>query len=250
MLNLMETPPILEKIIDAHGGRGLWERLHAIEAEISARGLLFTLKRRPVLDHVRMTAMAHEPRFLFHDHPSPGMTGELAGNDEVRILDSDGRVVERRSRHRDSMGGLNKLFRWDALDFIYFGGYATWNYLVTPFLLLDDRIRVEALKPPAPVPSTWACLRAHFPETIPTHSPTQTYYFDERLQLRRLDYVAEVVGSWAHAAHLCEDYRDFDGFKAPARRRVHPIILGNRVLPGPTLVALDIHRLRPVSAGA
>lgn len=246
----METFPILEKIIDAHGGRGLWERLHAVEAEISARGLLFTLKRRPVLDHVRMTAMAHEPRFLFHGHPSPEMTGELIGNEEARILGADGRVIERRSHPRASMGGLNKLFRWDALDFVYFGGYATWNYLVTPFLLLHEGVEVEALEPPAGVPSSWVCLRAHFPQTIPTHSPTQTYYFDERLRLRRLDYVAEVVGSWAHAAHFCEDYRDFDGLQAPTRRRVFPIIFGNRVLPGPTLVALDVHRIRPVFAVA
>jgi hypothetical protein len=52
--------------------------------------------------------------------------------------------------------------------------------------------------------------------------------------------------AWAHAAHLCEDYRDFGGIKAPIRRRVYPILVGSRPLPWPTLVSLDIHDIRPV----
>ena len=61
-----------------------------------------------------------------------------------------------------------------------------------------------------------------------------------------LDYVAEVVGAWAHAAHFCENYRDFNGIKAPTRRRVRPILVADKPMPGPILVALDIHHIRPV----
>jgi hypothetical protein len=241
----MESAPILEEIIATHGGRGLWERLLSLEAEISARGLLFALKRRPVLDHVRVTATAHEPRFLFHDYPAAGLSGELLGNEEVRIIDAAGRVVEQRSRPRSSMGGFDKFFGWDALDFLYFGGYATWNYLVAPFLFLHEGVRIERREAGPGVPPTWVRLRATFPENIPTHSPTQEFYFDQELRLRRLDYVAEVVGSWAHAAHFCEEYRDFGGFKAPTRRRVHPILPGGFVWRGPTLVAIDVHGIQP-----
>jgi hypothetical protein len=240
----MESAAILEKILDAHGGRGLWERVHSFEAEISARGLLFTLKRRPTLRHVSVTAMAREPRFLFHDYPSPGLTGELIGNEEVRILGAAGRVVGRRANPRAALGGLDKLLRWDALDFVYFGGYATWNYLMLPLLLAREDVHVEAAAPRRGMPPAWTCLRARFPETIPTHSATQLFFFDERLHLRRHEYVAEVVGAWAHAAHFCEDYRNFGGFKAPTRRRVRPMV-GTIALPGPTLVAIDVHLIRP-----
>jgi hypothetical protein len=72
----------------------------------------------------------------------------------------------------------------------------------------------------------------------------QTFYFDENRHLRRLDYTAEVVGRWAHAAHFCEDYRDFNGFKAPTRRTVRPLVWGGMTLPGPTLVAIEIHDIR------
>jgi hypothetical protein len=242
----MEASATLERIIDAHGGRGLWDRLHSLEGEISARGALFTLKRRPVLERVRVTAIAHEPRFIFHDYPSAGMTGELVGADEVRICAGDGSVVARRRRPRAAMAGLAKLFSWDALDFLYFGGYATWNYLVAPFLFLHEGVGCELLDPGGVVPPTWVRLRVRFPETIPTHCATQEFRFDEQLRLRRLDYVAEVVGRWAHAAHLCEEYRDFGGFRAPTRRRVFPLLLGDRPLPGPCLVAIDVHDLRPV----
>jgi len=34
---------------------------------------------------------------------------------------------------------------------------------------------------------------------------------------------------------------------APTRRRVRPILFGNHPLPGPILVALDIHNILPVS---
>ena len=60
------------------------------------------------------------------------------------------------------------------------------------------------------------------------------------LRLRRHDYVADVVGRWAHAAHFCEEHRESNGLLFPTRRRVLPIAPGGRVLPGPVLVALDL----------
>ena len=55
-------------------------------------------------------------------------------------------------------------------------------------------------------PGTWAArrwrrLEADFPPGLDTHSPAQVFYFDEGGLLRRHDYVAEVVGGWARAAH-------------------------------------------------
>jgi hypothetical protein len=171
------------------------------------------------------------------------MTGELIGSEEVRILGSAGRVVERRACPRAAMGAPGKLLCWDALDFVYFGGYATWNYLMLPRLLTRDDVQVQAVPPRRCLPKNWTCLRVRFPDTLPTHSTTQLFFFDERQHLRRHEYVAEVVGSWAHAAHFCEDYRNFNGFKTATRRRVRPM-LGNIALPGPTLVALDVHLMR------
>lgn len=82
----MEPNEAVKDIIAAHGGENFWRGIEFLEAEISTSGLLFKFKRRPLLDHARVTAYAHEPRFVFHDFPSAGLSGELVGDREVRIL--------------------------------------------------------------------------------------------------------------------------------------------------------------------
>ena len=243
----MEAGEAVHRIIDAHGGADFWSGLAALEAEISTSGLLFRFKKRPVLDHVKVTAYTHEPRFVFYDFPSPGLAGELVGNSEVRVVDSQGHVVKKRDNPRSAFKGISRWFSWDDLDFIYFGGYATWNYLVAPFFFLWEGFDLEVLEPMTVSSSSWFRLKVTMPEDLPTHSRQQIFYFDEFWHLMRLDYVAEVIGGWAHAAHLCENYRQFGGLMAPTRRRVRPILFGDHPLPGPNLVALDIHDIIPIS---
>jgi hypothetical protein len=238
----------VHEAVEAHGGMDFWNGIEALDAEISARGFLFTAKRRPVLRRVRMRAAAHEPRFSFADFPKPGQTAELIGNDEVHILDREGRIAARRENPRAAFHGLRRQFIWDDLDFTYFGGYATWNYLTTPFMLLREGLIIEALEPlPGPL-AQLTRVQVTFPDGFPTHSRRQVFYFDEKRLLRRLDYTAEVVGGWAHAAHLCDEYRQFGGLKVATRRRVLPLPFGYTPLPGPLLVELDVHDIRPVPA--
>ena len=133
---------IVEKIIEAHGGAARWKELEAVEAIISARGFLFKAKRRPILNRVRVRAATREPRFTFYDYLQPGQTGELNGDKDVRILGPDNEVVSSRLDPRAAIRSLRRQLYWDALDFIHFGIYATWNYLVTPFLFLRDDFRL------------------------------------------------------------------------------------------------------------
>lgn len=236
---------ILDASIAAHGGAEFWRGLGGLDIQLSASGFLFVAKGRPVLRHAHMWASATEPRFVFHDYPRPGWRGELIGDDEVRILDPEGRVMASRVRPREAFRGLRRQFRWDELDFLYFGGYATWNYLTTPFIFLRPGFSFELLPPIHGPQGEITRLRATFPPDIPTHSRTQVFYFDAQGLLTRLDYTAEVVGGWARAAHLCEDYHDFGGLKAPTRRRVRPLFIGDKPMRFPNLVALDIDDIRP-----
>jgi hypothetical protein len=239
--------PILDRILAAHGGIDTWNSLESIYAVISASGFLFTAKQRPVLDHVRMRAWTREPRFAFTDFPRAGQTAELIGTNEVRISDAQGRVLSRRENPRDAFHSLRRLFSWDDLDFIYFAGYATLNFLTTPFLLAFPGVIVTELGPAQGSLASFTRLQITFPDTIPTHCRRQIFYFDGRHLLRRLDYTAEVVGGWAHAAHLCDGYRSFDGINTPTERRVLPLFFGRGPLPGPTLVAITVHELRPMA---
>jgi hypothetical protein len=242
-----DAQDLLEKVIQAHGGAGRWQELAAVEAVISARGFLFKAKRRPVLNHVRVRASIHDPRFIFYDTPRRGQTAELEGEREVKITGPDNRIVSSRMMPRAAFRSLRRQLYWDELDFIYFGGYATWNYLLTPFLFLREGFEFEALEPLSGIECPFR-LQATFPDDLPTHCKEQIFHFDRNYLLRRLDYTAEVVGRWAHAAHLCEDYQDFDGIKIPTTRRVRPLFTGSRLLPGPTLVALDIHEFRTLTS--
>jgi hypothetical protein len=246
----MEARVLVQEIVEAHGGAALWSSLEALEAEISAWGFLFTAKRRPTLKHIIVSASTAEPRLAFRDFPGPGLTGELIGDQEVRIRGSAGKPTATRLKPRSAFTGLRRMISWDALDFIYFGGYALWNYLVTPFLFLRNGFQFQVLEPRKGAQQPWLRLQVTFPSDVPTHCRKQVFYVDENRHLRRLDYTAEVVGRWARAAHLCESYRDFGGLKVPTRRRVRPILFGSRPLPGPTLVAIEVHQIRPVRVSA
>ncbi len=110
-----------------------------------------------------------------------------------------------------------------------------------PFLLAHPGVTVTESDRQA----TGTRLQVSYPDTIPTHSATQELYFDPSGRLVRHDYTAEVVGSWAKAAHLCRDYRQFGGLWVPTTRRVYPRGPVNRPLPLPLLVAVDIHDVKP-----
>lgn len=243
-MNDAET--IIAEAIEAHGGASHWKSLEALDVELSASGFLFTAKRRPILKHARARAYAHEPRFTFLDFPRVGRIGQLIGDEEVTIRDNDNRMIARRLQPRSAFGGFRRQFSWDDLDFLYFGGYATWNYLAGPFLFLQPGFRFEKLPALQGDHESWARVLVTFPPDIPTHSRTQLWYFDTDRYLTRLDYTATVVGRWAHAAHLCHDYREFGGIKAPTRRQARPLFWGNNPLPWPILVALEIHDIVPV----
>ncbi|MEQ9617842.1 MAG: hypothetical protein RIG61_01555 [Deltaproteobacteria bacterium] len=243
------TEKIIDEVIEAHGGIDRWKSLVAVEAVISASGFLFTAKRRPAQSGVRVRAFRDEPRFIACDFPEPGHRSELIGDKEVRILDSRGNVIASRINPRAAFKSLRSTFYWDDLDFIYFGGYAEWNYLLTPFIFLRDGFKFKVLEPIAGIPDSWLTLEVTFPDDLPTHCKRQIFYFDEKRLLRRLDYTAEVVGSWAKGVHLCEGYRDFHGFKVPTLRTVKPHFYGARYLPFPTLIFIEVHDFKPIERG-
>lgn len=234
---------ILTEIIDAHGGLAYWRSLDSIEIEMSASGFLFTSKGVPPLRHARMTLCTTRPEVAIHDYPAPGQTTRSFGDERVEIIDERGNVLQARIRPREAFRRLRRFFRWDTLDFAYFSGYAIWGYMTTPFLLLHDGVEVTVAS--APGSDEYTKLAVKFPQTLPVHSACQDFYFDKEHHLHRLDYTAEVVGSWAKAAHFCESYRQFAGLSLPTRRRVYPKLLFNMPMKLITLVAIDIHDVIP-----
>jgi hypothetical protein len=212
---------LLDEVFAAHGGREAWESATEVTARVRSGGFALAAKGAggPFRDYEARISM-REPRTIVT--PYPGGRGVFEG-DSVRLETSTGELVERRDAMRGRFPGLRRRFRWDALDALYFAGYALWNYFTTPLFLTRAELEEDG-----------RCLRATFPDDVPTHSRRQTFRFDDDGLLTRLDYTAEVFGKWARAKHVCTGHREFDGLIFPTSRRVTP-----RRLPVPTLVWIE-----------
>jgi hypothetical protein len=219
---------LLDELLEAHGGAGALDGVAAVDAELDSGGLVFSGHGLPASFSVSLRIHVDEPRVELRDLFGSGRDALFT---PARVTVGDAA----RDDPRAAMHGLKR--RWDEHDFVYFVGYAAWNYLLTPWLLAREGVRVTDLP--------GRRLRAEFAPSIPTHSPVQTFWLGDDGRLARLDYTALPIGRWARGAHACWAHRDFDGIVAPTRRRVTPRVIG-RPLPGPTLVWIELKRLEPI----
>jgi hypothetical protein len=132
-------------------------------------------------------------------------------------------------------------FRWTRDDAATFAAAAMWTYTNVPYLLGGHRLRVTDGGRHSERGQTWQRLDLEFPDDIATHSPRQSLYVDADGLIRRHDYVARAVGSWARSAHYLEDYKEFGGIVLATRRHVHPRLPGRRAVRRPTVVHIDVH---------
>lgn len=236
---------LLDDILTAHGGLVRWQRATAVSVHGRFGGLLRWRFPGNRLAKVVARVQMDEQHTILRGFPQEAQQAVFDRGD-VRIETSGGDVISARRDARaafSGVGALRRSLRWDALDAAYFVGYAVWNYLSTPLLLTRDGVTVTEGDPWPEADELWRRLEVSFPREIETHSRRQTYYVDEAGLIRRHDYVAEVIGSWARAAHYCADHRSFAGLVFPTHRRVRPRGPGGRTLSHPTLVALDIDHI-------
>jgi hypothetical protein len=206
---------LIEKAAAAHGGFALYERLRSVSLSLVELGGALPYVKGLGRTHPgppRATVYPHERRAVFHDYPAAGQAGVFDGGD-VR-LEQDGELLRESRDHRRTFAGLRKLRRWDPLDALYFFGYALVTYLNLPFNLKDTTF--VSLTTAGPLRG----VTVDFDPAFHTHCRRQTFYFDEAGLLRRHDYVAEIVGAWAHGAHFTDDYVSVSGLQLATRRRV------------------------------
>jgi hypothetical protein len=221
------------RAIEAYGGKEIWKKTRHVEAIASARGLAFLLKWQPPFNHIKIKTEVGKPYITLQPINRSGDTGILDGN-LVRLEDSSGNILRERKNPREKFPYGRRLFWWDILDLVYFAGYAFWNYLTLPALLLRNDIEWTELAP--------GRLKACFPSIIPTHCPEQYFSFDPITGLlRQHDYTAEVMGGWAMAAHIVLEHERWHDIPYPSKRRVTPRHEDGTPAWGPTLIAIHIH---------
>lgn len=212
--------PLLADAIEAHGGLDRWNARRRLTATIVSGGELWALKG---VDQNR------DPRTLLIDLHTEWTSVEPYGKagqravftpDRVAIEAEDGRVVAERKNPRMSFAGHDMRTSWDPLHRAYFGGYALWTYLMTPFLLARDGFELREIDPWREGSELWRGLRATFPASIASHSTEQDFYFGPDMLIRRHDYTVDIAGSFA-AAQYISDPLDVDGIRIPTKRRAY-----------------------------
>jgi hypothetical protein len=231
---------LLTMIVEAHGGMEKWRSAQHIVVHARSGGIALPLRFKPsAFKSYKANITAHKPGAVIYPYPKEGQEG-VFGSDTVSIFGSEGRLIATRGKPLAYFTGFRRKIFWDDLDALYFGGYALWNYLNLPFLLLNPGFVVKEIEP-------WdedgeRCRRFHaiFPDDVPTHCKEQIFYCNSKGLLVRHDYTAEVFGRWARAAHYSMEHKEFGGIIFPTRRRVYPRRSSNLPLRMITLVSIDI----------
>jgi hypothetical protein len=209
---------LLAQVLHAHGGLENWRKVVSVEARLTLSGSLFEIKGHPNgLRTVLMRVDVRRPKTTIVPFPVRGKRGVFESG-RVYLQADNGDPVSELKDPRSAYEGHVLSTPWNDLQYLYFVGYAFWNYLTTPFLLAADGVAVEEIEPWREHNQTWRVLEATFDESIDTHCAQQRFYFDDNGMLARLDYFADVAKGTA--AHYCYDSRPFDGFVFPTHRRV------------------------------
>jgi hypothetical protein len=222
----------LERLIEAYGGEDCWRSARQIEAKVWAWGLAFALKLQAPMRAVEVEVAVRRPFVTMRPPRWRGIVGILDGQ-SCRLQDAEGRVIAERDDPRSRFPYGRRALWWDRLDQVYFSGYALWNYLAFPAILMRSDVECDELAP--------GLLEVRFPQELPTHSARQRLHVDHATgRLRRLDYTAEVFGSWARAANVVLEHARWEGLAYPCRRRVTPRGFGDRPWRAPLLVGIEI----------
>lgn len=234
--NTTPLSPLARDVLDAYGGADLWQTSRIVHTVLSAGGLAFAMKRQKTLDHVALEVDLQEPHIRLSPFGKQAGTAVLESG-SVRIEDPTGQTVSSRVDPRRFFPYGRRLFCWDELDLAYFCGYAAWNYLAFPRLLLRTDIAWRQQAPDT--------LEAEFPIDFPTHSRRQRFRFDPVTHLlRQHEYTAQVMGSWARAANVVKNHAAWCGIQYASSRRVTPRLPNGRPAWWPVLVWIEVSEWR------
>lgn len=234
---------LLGLAMKASGGLDQWKRLRALSVDVSIGGPIWGLKGWPpgqTFDQI-LTVDTTNEHIVFTPFTRPDRRLTFnAATDTVTFDTLEGEVVDTMSPARAGFDGFLLPTPWDAVHLGYFLGYACWNYFNSPFVFQYPGVESEEIDPWEEAGQTWRRLRVQFPPSLPNHSRDQVFYFDADGLQRRMDYVAEVMGS-ALVGHYTSRYRSFGGLQVATRRRVFRRNPDNTVNLNLPAITLDIH---------
>lgn len=243
MMATMTAPSasqLIDRAVEHAGGAERWDALGELRVRVRVKGLAFRLMGQvDELADMEQVVQVHEPRIELSSRSVPGWRGVFDAG-RTAMLDEDG--VERETRDPAVVPRRAPWPKrpWDDIATLTFCAFASWNYMTFPVILRRPDMRAEAIGEHRVGGERLHGLRLHFPGAVPTHSPTQVYWFSDDGALRRHDYVARMVSPLAKAANRCVSERTAEGITLPDHRLVTPMLPARRAAPGPLLVDVGL----------
>ncbi|MBO9046064.1 hypothetical protein JG550_003550 [Curtobacterium flaccumfaciens pv. flaccumfaciens] len=236
------TSSLLDRIVDAHGG-DRWAEASSISATRHFGGAFWALKQVPgIAEEGRFTVDLRRQRSSLEHFGADDLRTEFTG-DHVAVVRSTlngDEIVEKLANPRASFAGHVLETPWNRLQLAYFTGYAMWTYNTEPWSFTFPGVTVEEAGTwTEPTGEVWDRLRVTYPESIATHTPTQTLYADADGVLRRRDYEVDIAGASPSVEYMTGQTW-FDGLLLPTERRIFVRDESGQALPEPLIVSIQI----------
>ncbi|PZE95207.1 hypothetical protein [Curtobacterium sp. MCBD17_008] len=236
------TTTLLDRILDAHGG-ARWADVSTISANRHFGGAFWGLKQVPgIAEEGRFTVDLREQRASLEHFGAADLRTEFTADRVavVRSTDHGDEVVEELVDPRASFAGHVLETPWTPLQLAYFTGYAMWTYNTEPWSFTFPGVQVEEAGPwTEPGGETWDRLRVTYPDSIATHTPTQTLYADADGVLRRRDYEVDIAGASPSVEYMTGQTW-VDGLLLATERNIFVRDGDGHALPEPLIVSIRI----------
>ncbi|AOX65153.1 hypothetical protein BJK06_04725 [Curtobacterium sp. BH-2-1-1] len=238
----MTTTTLLDRIVEAHGG-ARWADVSTISANRHFGGAFWGLKQVPgIAEEGRFTVDLRRQRTSLEHFGADDIRTEFTG-DHVAVLRraaGGDEVIEELANPRASFAGHVLETPWNRLQLAYFTGYAMWTYNTEPWSFTFPGVQVEEAGPwTEPNGEKWDRLRVTYPDSIATHTPTQTLYADADGVLRRRDYEVDIAGGSPSVEYMTGQ-RWVDGLLLATERNIFVRDADGRALPEPLIVSISI----------
>lgn len=233
---------LLKIAIEAHGGLDRWNKYNKVKIHMLVGGMLWGAKGHPgLIADTGFEVELHQQRGRYINFENKIGQDTYFSPDRVAIIDN-GQTKAELLHPRESFNGYQLETPWSKLQLIYFGTYAMWSYLTTPFLFMLPGFATREIDPWHEGGETWRRLQVIYPDGFAYHSKEQILYFDVNGFLKRLDYSVDISGG-VPAAHYVFDYKEFNGMMVPTRRLVYPRDDNNQYMNEPLVVEVMLKKV-------
>ena len=230
---------LLEKALRVSGGLDLWRLTRRFTLHMSVTGALGATKCSTGQFKELVVEGSTQSQELAVTGFADSDLRVLYRPDWVVLEWQNGRPrMERQGSPDELRSGLQST-TWDQLQLAHYFGYLIWNYIATPFIFADPDFKTKEVRRYASRTESLRQLRVVFPARIVTHASSQTFYFDRKGFLRRLDYPA-AHDKHTQIAQTFSGHQRFSGILVPTLCRLLSVGAEGVPVAKPSLMDLEI----------